>query len=100
LTTLCRELGVPAAEVIAFGDMPNDLPMLAWAGRSYAMANAHQSVLDAADFVAPAASTMASRRYWTRSSVAAGSGRTIDRGTAPDSRTTTGEIDTNTGARP
>jgi len=51
LTTLCRELGVPAAEVIAFGDMPNDLPMLAWAGRSYAMANAHQSVLDAADFV-------------------------------------------------
>lgn len=54
LTTLCRELGVPAAEVIAFGDMPNDLLMLAWAGRSYAMANAHQSVLDAADFVAPA----------------------------------------------
>lgn len=54
MTTLCRELGVPAAEVIAFGDNPNDLPMLAWAGRSYAMANAHQSVLDATDFVAPA----------------------------------------------
>ena len=27
--------------MIAFGDMPNDLPMLAWAGTSYAMANAH-----------------------------------------------------------
>ena len=31
-------------EVIAFGDMPNDLPMLAWAGTSYAMADAHPSV--------------------------------------------------------
>ena len=27
--------------------MPNDLPMLEWAGTSYAMANAHPSVLDA-----------------------------------------------------
>ena len=27
-------------EVIAFGDMPNDLPLLEWAGTSYAMANA------------------------------------------------------------
>ena len=33
--------------------MPNDLPMLAWAGTSYAMANAHPSVLAAVDHVAP-----------------------------------------------
>ena len=39
--------------MVAFGDMPNDLPMLAWAGTSYAMANAHPSVSDVADHVAP-----------------------------------------------
>ena len=50
---LCADLGVDAADVIAFGDMPNDLPMLAWAGTSYAMANAHPTVLEAADHVAP-----------------------------------------------
>jgi hydroxymethylpyrimidine pyrophosphatase-like HAD family hydrolase len=31
--------------------MPNDLPMLAWAGRSFAVANAHPDVLAAADEV-------------------------------------------------
>ena len=41
-------LGVAAEDVIAFGDMPNDLSMLRWAGRSYAVANAHPSVLAAA----------------------------------------------------
>ena len=44
---------MPAADVVAFGDMPNDLPMLAWAGTSYAVANAHPSVLAAADREAP-----------------------------------------------
>jgi Cof subfamily protein (haloacid dehalogenase superfamily) len=53
LGLLCRELGVEASDVVAFGDMPNDLPLLAWAGTSYAMANAHPTVLDAADRVAP-----------------------------------------------
>ena len=33
--------------------MPNDLPLLEWAGTSYAMANAHPSVLALADHVAP-----------------------------------------------
>jgi hydroxymethylpyrimidine pyrophosphatase-like HAD family hydrolase len=47
------ELGVDAADVVAFGDMPNDLPMLEWAGTSYAVANAHPTVLAAADHVAP-----------------------------------------------
>ncbi len=40
-----------AAEVIAFGDMPNDLPMLAWAGHAVGMANAHAEVLAAVDEV-------------------------------------------------
>lgn len=40
----CQELGIGAEQVWAFGDMPNDLPMLTWAGRSFAVANAHPEV--------------------------------------------------------
>jgi Cof subfamily protein (haloacid dehalogenase superfamily) len=53
LEQVAAGLGVEAADVIAFGDMPNDLPMLTWAGTSYAMADAHPSVVAAADHVAP-----------------------------------------------
>jgi hydroxymethylpyrimidine pyrophosphatase-like HAD family hydrolase len=53
LAALCERLGVEQGEVVAFGDMPNDLAMLTWAGTSYAVANAHASVLAAADHVAP-----------------------------------------------
>jgi Cof subfamily protein (haloacid dehalogenase superfamily) len=53
LEQVASGLGVAAADVIAFGDMPNDLPMLTWAGTSYAMADAHPSVVAAADHVAP-----------------------------------------------
>ncbi|HET7683078.1 MAG TPA: HAD family hydrolase [Marmoricola sp.] len=53
LALLADERGVGAEDVVAFGDMPNDLPMLEWAGTSYAMANAHPTVLAAADDVAP-----------------------------------------------
>jgi Cof subfamily protein (haloacid dehalogenase superfamily) len=53
LRRLCEELGVTAEEVAAFGDMPNDLAMLEWAGTSYAMANAHPTVRDLADRSAP-----------------------------------------------
>ena len=49
----CTELAIVASEVWAFGDMPNDLPMLAWAGTAYAMADAHPTVTAAADHVAP-----------------------------------------------
>lgn len=45
LESLCLELGVDSSRVIAFGDMPNDLPMLRWAGYSVAVANAHPKVL-------------------------------------------------------
>ncbi len=53
LELLCEEQQVTPDEVVAFGDMPNDLPMLAWAGTSFAMADAHPTVLDLADHVAP-----------------------------------------------
>jgi hydroxymethylpyrimidine pyrophosphatase-like HAD family hydrolase len=54
LAELCGRLGVGSHEVVAFGDMPNDLPMLRWAGTSYAVANAHPDVTAAATHVAPA----------------------------------------------
>jgi Cof subfamily protein (haloacid dehalogenase superfamily) len=47
LARLCEQRGVGADEVVAFGDMPNDLPMLAWAGTAYAMAGGHPDVLAA-----------------------------------------------------
>jgi hydroxymethylpyrimidine pyrophosphatase-like HAD family hydrolase len=53
LRELCRELGIDASDVVAFGDMPNDLEMLRWAGTSYAMANGHPSVVAAATHRAP-----------------------------------------------
>jgi Cof subfamily protein (haloacid dehalogenase superfamily) len=51
LARWCARLGVDAADVWAFGDMPNDLPMLTWAGRGIAVANAHRDVLASADAV-------------------------------------------------
>jgi Cof subfamily protein (haloacid dehalogenase superfamily) len=53
LALIAERLAVDAADVIAFGDMPNDLPMLTWAGTSYAMADAHPTVLRCATHVAP-----------------------------------------------
>ena len=51
LAALAKDRGLSAADVVAFGDMPNDLPMLAWAGHSVAVANAHREVLELADEV-------------------------------------------------
>jgi Cof subfamily protein (haloacid dehalogenase superfamily) len=45
LSALCAARGILPTEVVAFGDMPNDLAMLQWAGTGYAVANAHPSVL-------------------------------------------------------
>jgi len=53
LELICAERGIAAEEVVAFGDMPNDVAMLEWAGTSYAMGNAHPLALEAADGVAP-----------------------------------------------
>ncbi|NYG59525.1 hypothetical protein BJ980_002448 [Nocardioides daedukensis] len=54
LERLSTELGIGPADVVAFGDMPNDIPMLRWAGHSYAMANAHPSARAVAQHTAPA----------------------------------------------
>jgi Cof subfamily protein (haloacid dehalogenase superfamily) len=45
LARLCREWAVAPAQVAAFGDMPNDLPVLRWAGIAVAVANAHPAVV-------------------------------------------------------
>jgi hydroxymethylpyrimidine pyrophosphatase-like HAD family hydrolase len=47
LARLCDGRGIDASEVLAFGDMPNDLPMLEWAGAAIAVANSHPLVLAA-----------------------------------------------------
>ena len=44
-------LGITAGDVVAFGDMPNDIPMLLWAGLGVAMGNAHPEAMAAADEV-------------------------------------------------
>jgi Cof subfamily protein (haloacid dehalogenase superfamily) len=54
LKELGAYLGVEPADVAAFGDYPNDLPMLEWAGRSIAPANAHPDVLALVDEVTAA----------------------------------------------
>ncbi|HNQ07055.1 MAG TPA: HAD family hydrolase [Tetrasphaera sp.] len=54
LARWCADHGIPAQEVWAFGDMPNDLPMLRWAGRSFAVANADPEVLAVASDHCPA----------------------------------------------
>jgi hypothetical protein len=48
---LCEERGIEAADVVAFGDHLNDLPMLSWAGHAVAVANAHPELIDVADEV-------------------------------------------------
>ncbi|GGW20820.1 hydrolase [Streptomyces capoamus] len=48
LALCCAERGISPEEVVAFGDMPNDVEMLTWAGRSYAMGNAHPDAVAAA----------------------------------------------------
>ncbi|RKN14621.1 HAD family phosphatase [Micromonospora musae] len=45
LAWYCARLGIDARDVVAFGDMPNDVPMLTWAGRAVAVANGHPAVL-------------------------------------------------------
>ena len=50
LAVVATALGVDPDDVLVFGDMPNDLPMFAWAGFGrVAVANAHPLVRAAAD---------------------------------------------------
>ncbi len=54
LAEYAGSLGIDARDVVAFGDMPNDIEMLQWAGAGYAMASGHRRALEAAPFRAPA----------------------------------------------
>ncbi|WP_020106498.1 Cof-type HAD-IIB family hydrolase [Nocardia sp. 348MFTsu5.1] len=53
LKVLARLRDLPVDASIAFGDMPNDIEMLRWATRGFAMADGHQAAIDAADEIAP-----------------------------------------------
>lgn len=48
---VARPLEISAEDVVAFGDMPNDVPMLRWAGHGVAMGNAHPEAIAAANEV-------------------------------------------------
>ncbi|WP_457964829.1 HAD family hydrolase [Arthrobacter sp. D1-29] len=53
LAEYAASLGIDAADVVAFGDMPNDIEMLRWAGHGYAMASGHPEAIRAAGQQAP-----------------------------------------------
>ena len=53
LAEYAAALGIDAADVVAFGDMPNDIEMLRWAGHGYAMASGHPEAIRAAGQQAP-----------------------------------------------
>lgn len=53
LAALCERLGIRSEDTVTFGDQLNDLGMLRWAGRGYAMANAHAEAVEAASHRAP-----------------------------------------------
>ncbi|WP_030379776.1 MULTISPECIES: Cof-type HAD-IIB family hydrolase [unclassified Streptomyces] len=51
LALAAERLGLSPAETLAFGDMPNDIPMFDWAAHGVAMANAHPELKAVADEV-------------------------------------------------
>lgn len=53
LEQYAAERGIRPHEVMAFGDMPNDLEMLTWAAHGYAMASGHPAVARAVGRMAP-----------------------------------------------
>lgn len=53
LAEYAHALGVPPEDVVAFGDMPNDVEMLTWAGEGYAMQSGHPRALAATSLHAP-----------------------------------------------
>lgn len=46
LARVCARMDIDAADVAAFGDMPNDISMLSWVGHPYVVANAHPALLN------------------------------------------------------
>ena len=62
----CTARGYASTDVWAFGDMPNDLPMLQWASRSFAVAGRTPRCSPRRTTWSRATTTTASRRSWTR----------------------------------
>lgn len=60
---ICDRFGIDHADVLCFGDMPNDLPMFEWSGRAVAMRDGHPDVIAAADDVADPACDFGIARY-------------------------------------
>ena len=54
LAGYASSLNIDPQDVVAFGDMPNDIEMLEWAGHGYAMASGHPEAIGAARYQAPA----------------------------------------------
>lgn len=52
LAKLTARMGFDSVDVVTFGDNPNDFSMLAWAGRSWAMADGHPDARKHSKFVA------------------------------------------------
>ena len=53
LANVAKDRGFTADQVAAMGDMPNDIPMIEWAGIGAAVANAHYRVKEVADLHLP-----------------------------------------------
>ncbi|PYF98336.1 hypothetical protein SAMN05216184_11280 [Georgenia satyanarayanai] len=53
LAEYAQARGIDQGDVVAFGDMPNDVEMLRWAGHGFAMHGGHHEALAAAPHVAP-----------------------------------------------
>lgn len=53
LDALAKQLGLAPQHTVAFGDSGNDLSMLRWAGRGFAVANGEDCAKEAADEVLP-----------------------------------------------
>lgn len=53
LADYAARLNIKPAEIMAFGDMPNDIEMLQFVGHGYAMASGHRETLEATSLIAP-----------------------------------------------
>jgi hydroxymethylpyrimidine pyrophosphatase-like HAD family hydrolase len=49
LERIAAQWGIHSQHIVAIGDMPNDIPMIVWAGHGVAVANAHPQVRAVAD---------------------------------------------------
>src|SRR5690625_7453980 len=55
LAELVQSWDLTPADIVTFGDMPNDIDMLRWSGHSYAMTGGHPDAIAAAQHLAPPA---------------------------------------------